>query len=172
MLLFGCASNGSQPPRLGLKLAPATLGTSLSLQQRLTIQRGGVTDGLDAALEIDSQRIDLVGLVLGQRVMALHYDGRELQTWRHALVPAALRGEDVLEDLQLTLWPIEPLRSVLPDGYTIEDIGLRRTLSLADLPVMVIDYSGEPRWNGTIELVNLRYGYRLTIQSVSTGLSP
>jgi hypothetical protein len=172
VLLFGCGSRGSQAARLGLKLAPATLGTSLTLQQHLTIHRGNLRDELDAALEIDPDRIDLVGLALGQRVLALHYDGRELRIWRHALVPAALRGEDVLEDLQLTLWPIEPLRSALPAGYTIEDSGLRRTLSLADLPVMVIDYSGQPRWNGTIELVNLRYNYRLTIQSVSAGFAP
>ena len=32
----------------------------------------------------------------------------------------------------------------------------------------MIDYSGEPRWSGKIELTNLRYQYRLTIQSVST----
>jgi hypothetical protein len=36
------------------------------------------------------------------------------------------------------------------------------------MPVMVIDYSGQPRWIGKIELSNLRYHYRLTIQSVST----
>jgi hypothetical protein len=34
---------------------------------------------------------------------------------------------------------------------------------------MVIDYSGEPRWIGKIDLTNLRYHYRLTIESVSSG---
>ena len=32
---------------------------------------------------------------------------------------------------------------------------------------MVIDYSDQPRWIGKIELSNLRYHYRLTIESVS-----
>ncbi|MGZ9125977.1 MAG: DUF3261 domain-containing protein [Candidatus Binatia bacterium] len=46
--------------------------------------------------------------------------------------------------------------------------GRRRTLRLLDQPVLVIDYSGEPRWSGKIELTNLRYRYRLTIQSISS----
>jgi hypothetical protein len=108
-------------------------------------------------------------LAFGQRVLSLHYDGRELRTWRHSLVPAELRGEDVLEDLQLTLWPLEALRSALPAGARVEDAGRRRTLWIDDVPVMVIDDSGEPRWSGKIELVNLRYRYRLIIVSVAAG---
>ena len=164
---FGCAAAPAQPARLGLRLAPATLGVSLSLQQHLSIERQGRVDELDAALEIDPERLDMVGLALGQRMLALHYDGRSLQSWRHPLVPEQLRGEDVLEDLQLTLWPIEVIEKALPAGWSIAEDGRRRTLRLLDQPVLVIDYSGEPRWSGKIELTNLRYRYRLTIQSVS-----
>ena len=170
MGMLGCAGAPAQPARLGLKLAPATLGRSLSLQQHLTVDRQGRIDELDAALEVDGERLDLVGLALGQRILALHYDGRSLQSWRHPLVPEQLRGEDVLEDLQLTLWPIEVIKNALPAGWSIEEENdRRRTLRLLDQPVMVIVYSGEPRWSGTIELTNLRYQYRLTIQSVSSG---
>jgi hypothetical protein len=139
------------------------------VQQHLTVERGDRIDELEAVLEVDPEALELVGLALGQRVLSLHYDGRELRMWRHSLLPAELRGEDVLEDLQLTLWPLEALRSALPAGSRVEDAGLRRTLWIDDLPVMVIDYSGEPRWGGKIELVNLRYHYRLIIVSVSTG---
>ena len=166
--LLGCAAAPAQPARLGLKLAPATLGVSLSLQQHLSIERQGRVDELDTALEIDPERLDMVGLALGQRMLALHYDGRSLQSWRHPLVPEQLRAEDVLEDLQLTLWPIEVIEKALPAGWSIAEDGRRRTLRLLDQPVLVIDYSGEPRWSGKIELTNLRYRYRLTIQSVSS----
>jgi uncharacterized protein DUF3261 len=167
--LFGCVAPPTPPARLGLKLAPATLGASLSLQQHLRIERQGRVDEIDAALEVDEQRLDLVGLALGQRILALHFDGRSLQSWRHPLVPEQLRGEDVLEDLQLTLWPIDVIENALPAGWSIAEHGLRRVLRLLDQPVLVIDYSGEPRWSGKIELTNLRYQYRLTIQSVSSG---
>ena len=83
------------------------------------------------------------------------------------MVPAQLRDEDVLEDVQLTLWPVEAIRQALPAGWRIEEEGMRRTLSAGDTPVMVIDYSSQPRWSGKVVLTNLRYHYRLTIESVS-----
>ncbi len=84
------------------------------------------------------------------------------------MLPAELRGEDVLEDLQLALWPAEAIRQALPPGWRIEERGRHRTLMRDDQPVMEIDYSGEPRWLGKIDLANLRYHYQLTIESVSS----
>jgi Protein of unknown function (DUF3261) len=169
LVALGCALTSPQPARLGLKLAPATLGASISLQQQIRVERQGGFEDLQAALEVDAERLDLVGLVLGQRVLSLHYDGRALQSWRHPMLPAQLRGEDVLEDLQLALWPADAIKEALPPGWRIEERGRRRTLVLDDQPVMEIDYSGEPRWIGKIDLANLRYHYRLTIESVSSG---
>lgn len=165
----GCAQKSSEPARLGLKLAPSALGASVNLQQQIRVERGGRVENLQAVLEVDAERVDLVGLALEQRVLSLHYDGRVLQSWRHPMLPAKFRSEDVLEDLQLALWPAEAIRQALPQGWRIEEHGRRRTLLLDDQPVMEIDYSGEPRWIGKIDLANLRYHYRLTIESASSG---
>jgi hypothetical protein len=168
--LAGCAASAPSPPtRLGLKLAPAALEASISLQQQVVVERQGRINALDAALEVDAERLDLVGLSLGQRVFALHYDGRELQSWHHPSMPPELSGEDVLEDLQLTLWPAGAIRKALPAGWRIEEVGRRRTLWLDETPVMLIEYSGEPRWLGRIAINNLRYQYRLIILSVPAG---
>ena len=163
----GCATQLSQPARLGLKLAPAALGASISLQQHLTVERAGRIDEIDAALEVDAEQVNLVLLALGRRALALHYNGETLETWRDPQFPSELRVEDVLEDLQLTLWPMEAIRQALPPGWQIEENGLRRVLSLDNAPVMTIEYSGATRWNGKIVLANLRYRYRLTIDSVA-----
>jgi hypothetical protein len=165
--LDACVPPPSQPARLGLKLAPATLGASISVQQHLKVEREDRIDELDAALEVDGEQLDLVGLALGQRVLTLHYNGKTLEAWWHPMFPAVVRAEDVLEDIQLTLWPVDVIRKALPSGWQIEENGLRRTLSLTGMPVMVIDYSGAPRWRGKVVLSNLRYHYRLTIESVS-----
>jgi len=172
-LVVGCATTeqAAPPARLGLKLAPASLGVSISLQQHLTVERNGRTDQLDAALEIDPQQLNMVGLAFGQRVLTLHYDGQTLQSWRHPMLPAQVRAEDVLEDTQLTLWPLEAIRQALPAGWKIEQQGLRRTLLLNDVPVTVINYSNASPWGGKVELTNLRYHYRLTIESEG-GASP
>lgn len=167
-LMAGCASiqPTAPPERLGLKLSPASLGVSLSLQQHLTVERNGRTDQLDAALEIDSKELNMVGLALGQRVLTLHYDGTTLESWRHPMLPSQVRADDVLEDTQLTLWPVEAIRKALPDGWKIEQQGLRRTLLRNGVPVTVIVYSNVSPWGGKVELTNIRYHYRLTIESV------
>jgi hypothetical protein len=169
LALAGCAPCGAQPARLGIRLAPAALGASISVQQHLTVEREGGIDELDAALEIDAEKVNLVGLALGRRVLTVRYDGKTLDTWRHPQFPSQVRAEDVLEDLQLTLWPADAIRKALPGGWQIEENDLRRTLLLNGAPVMVIEYSGARRWSGTVVLSNLRYRYRLTIESVSNG---
>jgi len=169
LICGGCAVPVLQPARLGLKLAPSALGESISLQQHLTVERNGRVDELDAVLEVDPRRLDLVGLVLGQRVLTLHYDGQILNAWRHPMFPAAVRDEDILEDLQLILWPADAVKQALPGGWSIEDEGLRRTLLIGEMPVTVINYSSQRRWSGKVELSNLRYQYRLIIRSVSNG---
>ena len=167
LLLAACTATPTTPARLGLRLAPSELGESISVQQHLTVERAGKTDDLDAALEVDATRISLVGLALGMRVLSLDYDGRELREWRHPMLPSQVSAADVLEDLQLTLWPVEAISRALPAGWTVEEQGLRRTLRREGEVVATIDYSGSPRWRGTAVLDNQRYKYRLTVVSAS-----
>lgn len=169
LALAGCASAPQQgAARLGLRLDPATLGESISVQQRLEVERAGSVNTLDVALEVDAARLELVGLAFGQRVLSLSYDGKELESWRHVMLPSQVRAEDVLEDVQLTLWPAAAVRARLGAGWSIDEDGLRRTLSLDGAPVIEIDYSGPLRWQGKVVLRNLRYDYRLTIDSVAS----
>lgn len=169
LMLAGCATAPPQPARLSLRLAPATLGASIARQQHLTVERDGRIDELDAALEIDEQHLQLVGLAFGQRVMTIRYDGKELSSWRHVMLPSQVQPEDVLRDIQLTLWPGDEINKALPAGWRLEDDGLRRTLYFNGTPETVIRYAEMPRWSGTVVLENLRYRYRLTIQSVPAG---
>jgi hypothetical protein len=165
LLLAGCASAPRQPEaRLGLKLAPAALGTAISVQQHLKVERNGRTDDLDVALQVEPEAVDVVGLAFGQRVLTLHYDGKQLSSWRHVMLPAQVRPEDVLEDIQLTLWPVAAVAAALPPRWRVAEQGRVRTVYLDDEAVLQITYSGEPRWSGTVQLENWRYHYKLTIQ--------
>jgi hypothetical protein len=166
LLLAACVAPESRPAGVGLKLTPAALGQSISLQQRLDVEGHGRSAQLDVALEVDAARIDLVGLALGRRVLSLSYDGETLQSWRHPMWPAQLCGEEVLENLQLTLWPVDAIRQALPIGWSIEESGLRRTILHDGSAIVVIDYSVLPLWSGEIQFANLQFNYRITIQSV------
>ena len=151
--ISGRIEDDSQPGDLGVLHDPDVEGHDRSAH-------------LDVALEVDAARIDLVGLALGQRVFSLHYDGKTLKSWRHPMWPAQLRAEQVLENLQLTLWPVNAIRQALPIGWSIQESGLRRTILQDGLAVMVIDYSALPVWSGKVEVANLQFDYRITIQSV------
>jgi hypothetical protein len=166
LLLAGCAAQKPAPVvRLGLKLAPAALGETISLQQHLKVERNGRIDELDAAIEVDPGHVEMVGLAFGQRVLSVSFDGKELKTWRHVMLPKQVRGEDVLEDMQLALWPVEAVAAGLPTGWRVEENGLLRRLYLGEELVTTVSYSATPRWSGEIKMDNLRYKYRLTIQS-------
>lgn len=153
--------------RLDLKLTPASLGATISIQQHLKVEREGKTDDLDAALEIDAERMELVGLAFGQRVLSVHFDGKQIQTWRHFMLPQQVRAEDVLEDIQLTLWPADVIALQLPTGWRIVENGGERTLYQEGVAIVKIQYSEEKRWGGTVVLDNLHYKYRLTIQTAA-----
>lgn len=163
LLLAACASMPPSPARLYLQLSPASLGQSLSVQQHLSVERAGQINELDTVLEIEPDHLDLVGLAFGQRVMTLHYDGKELKTWRHFMLPREVQGEDVLQDVQLTLWPAAAIRAALPADWTLEENDTQRTLRQNHEIVTQIDYL-EPR---KIILNNLRYRYKLSIQSAA-----
>lgn len=176
LLLSGCMLKPPVqpvvPPPLtfGLNLSPASFGQTISVQQHLTLERAGSSQELDAALEIDPRQLHLVGLVMDQRVLTLTYDGKTLQVWRHVRLPKEVSGEKVLEDLELTLWPIGPLRQALPAGFRIEQQTRSRTLLFDGQVVEVIDYSNKEHWTGRVTITNLRYHYRLIIQSVPNEL--
>src|SRR5262245_10370347 len=94
LIIGGCGVPAHQPTRLELRVEPPAAGASISLQQHLTVERNGSVDEVDAVLEVDSRRLDLVGLALGQRVLTLHYDGQKISAWRHPLFPPEVRDED------------------------------------------------------------------------------
>ena len=58
-----------------------------------------------------------------------------------------------------------PTPGALPAGWRIEEKNMLRRLYLGEELVTTVAYSATPRWNGTIKMDNLRYKYRLTIQS-------
>lgn len=109
-LLGGCAlpvgpSAGVTHPPL-LALAPAALGCTVGVQQRLTVQRPGQpAQQLEALLEVDGQAVRLAFFVMGQGMGTMAWDGRQWDTQLSRHWPAQLTPEQVLSDLQLAFWP-------------------------------------------------------------------
>ncbi|MCL1886774.1 MAG: DUF3261 domain-containing protein [Betaproteobacteria bacterium] len=170
LLFGGCATIDGPQIRTGIRLSPASFGRAISLHQSLSVNQNGHTYVLEIALEIDPSRIDLVGLAMGQRVLALHFDGSQLVSSRHFMLPKEVQAEDVLENLQLALWPEEAIREALPPEWQMEVSDRKRFFYFKGVRIIEIHYSNALYWLGTIEMHNQPYNYHLTIQSVQ--LSP
>ena len=152
------------------RLVPGAMDVVVSVAQRLTVERAPqgkpvVTRSLDTLLEIDAQNLRLAAFALGQRVLTLNWDGSNLVSERHPLLPAEVDAAYVLRDVQWMYAPLEALRTILPSGWLLEEVGGERILSHGAVPVLLIRYDSASRWNGRSTLENRLEGYTLTIES-------
>jgi len=174
LLGLGACATPPAPPvadagaPLLLRLAPATLGRTLALQQQVTVQAGERVEHMDVLLEADAEAVRVALMGMGQTGTSLEWDGHDLKLTRAAWWPRAVSAERVLSEMQLTLWPAAALREALPPGWTLEADAAGRLLRQDGSAVIRIRYLGPTR----TELVHLRDGYRLDIESRDLGDGP
>lgn len=155
------------------RLTPQSFHGSANLLQRLVISRldgKAVPDQLiEVMLEIDPKQLRMAGFALGQRVMLIEWDGKELQSWRHPRLPDTVDSERVLRDVQFVYWPTGAVSSVLPPGWKLTDTGDERVLSHDGTEVLRVRFNRLPRWTAHAELENFAEGYRISIDSTTGG---
>jgi hypothetical protein len=164
LALAGCAlppRPRSLPEPFALRLSPASLGRELSLQQRLTVTAYGQSQQMDVALEVDAQAVRLAVLAYGQTVARVDWDGRNLQESRAPGWPAAVTGGRVLSDLQLVHWPADAIRAGLPIGFSLQEDGQGRAVSLGKMTIARVRYPAP----GSAEVENVLAHYRLRLDA-------
>jgi hypothetical protein len=171
LLLSACASLAPPPTLPQLRVAPADFGAPLQLAQRLTVQEAPQDPllptserQLDTVLQLDAGRLRLVALALGQRVLTLGWDGQQLEQQRHPLLPASVDAERVLRDIALVFAPLDALRALLGEGWTLVEQGSERRLAHAGQVLLVVHYRQGRRH---VEIDNRAERYRLRIESQS-----
>jgi Protein of unknown function (DUF3261) len=148
-----------------LRLAPALLGRTLALQQRITVHAPHRHEQLDVLLEADPDRVQLAMISMGRVAARLSWDGAELTETRASGVPSEVSASRILSELQLTLWPVPAIRAALPPGWQIDEAGGVRTLRERGEVVAVVTRLGP----GVVEFDQRRDHYRLTIESHALG---
>jgi hypothetical protein len=161
-LVAACATpRPAPPPEFTLRLAPASLGRELALQQRMTVTAFGRSQQLDVALEVDAQALHLAVLDFGQTVARLDWDGHDLQESKARGWPDTVTGARVLSDVQWVQWPVDAIRPALPAGWTLEASDAARVVRYQGAPVIRVRY---PR-AGVAELDNLAAHYQVRLLS-------
>lgn len=151
-----------------LRLSPASLGHAVSAQQRLHFVFGSQQREMDALLEADAGEVRLVVQSMGQVGVRLFWDGSELKQQRAPWLPASVRAERVLDDLQFALWPAAAIRAALPPGWILREPDGGRAL-VHDGKVWL---SVRETADGRMRLENLAEGYALEVESVANEASP
>ncbi len=176
-LLVACASTSARRGFEALPLLPpAAFGAEATGVQRLTLSRlpgdgksgGAGSSGdqlvLDAAVEVDATALRVAGVLLGQRILLLTWDGKALTEQREPVVPQALGGRAILRDLQLVYWPAAAVRAALPRGWQLQEQAARRRL-LRGATVVFESERGDAAPLGNASLWNHVGQYRIDIES-------
>lgn len=162
LLASACALQPQALPAMPvLLLRPQALEKPLALQQRLTVTTAGRTLQVEMALEADHEGVRMVLLDLGQAVARLEWDGRELTERRGPALPAHVRTERILGDVQLVHWPAEVIQSALPLGWTLTVSPTERTLRHEGRLVARVRYPAPH----IAELENYAEGYTVRVES-------
>ena len=168
-LLVGCATLKPRPADPGLfLLPPSDAGVEISLSQSLAFSKGARHFEALAVIELDSSHLSLVGLgPLGNRMLALRWDGKKLEQESDPSLPPDLPLKLILRDIQLAYWPAEALRKRLaPEGWQIEEGALSRTLLKDGAQVVRIIYGGADRWRSALSFEHRSLGYHLDIHPI------
>lgn len=167
VLLAACATRPARPAveLPALRLAPSALGHELAVQQRLVFRFGTHLREVDALLEVDASEVRLAVQAMGRTGVSLQWDGKHLAEQRAPWLPAAVRGERVLDDVQFSLWPADAVRAVLPAGWELHEAGDVRELRRDGRAWLVRERTSAT----TLQVRNRADGYDLTIESVAGG---
>jgi len=93
-------------------LSPKTFGRTINLVQVAQLETPEGNFELLFYLEISNELLTVVGVLPnGTRVFSVIYDGENIKSEGYKQVVNSLKPEYLLADLQLSLWPIEALRS-------------------------------------------------------------
>ncbi|MDR3323324.1 MAG: DUF3261 domain-containing protein [Zoogloeaceae bacterium] len=172
LCLGGCALLRPVEPELLpplLHIAPSLLGER-TVEQRLVIRWPGGERSMEAVLEIAGDRLQLVALTFGMRLMSLEYDGVTVRAER--ALPMLPSGERMTNDLLMIAAPLDTLRRALPENWRVTESKneqqntLRREIAQGDEIWGVIDYASDTAspWQGRVEFTHTE-GYQLILDS-------
>lgn len=180
ILAFVLAACTSAPAPIGqIVIAPGVtmrlpaagqLGQSVEVAQMVIASHGDDSITFEGRLSVQVDGVALVVMDgLGRRAMSVRWSGGRLSVDKASWLPGTMPPPaNMLADIMLMYWPAEILAASL-DGAVIEDADGIRRLRRDGTVIVEIHHDGDP-WNGTVDLSNRVWDYR--VQVASTRLAP
>ncbi|QYK05015.1 DUF3261 domain-containing protein [Shewanella zhangzhouensis] len=147
---------------------PAPTPKNQSQTQKVSIEINGKRHELLSQLELDGQRLSVVGLApMGQPLFDVSFDGNQLKSEQSVLLGDNFRAEYLIALLQLIYWPEQELNAALSGGQVSEQSCPQRRCRILTSPedggIVHISYSHQEPWLATIILEMPSAGMKLKI---------
>ncbi|NVK22240.1 MAG: DUF3261 domain-containing protein [Kangiellaceae bacterium] len=144
--------------------SPSSFGKNFITTQLATIEYQEQKHELLFQLEIDQQRIILVGLTpSGTRLFTIISDGNTVQADGFKAVVEQIKPEYLLADMQIALWPQQIIQAaVQAESVSIKHNTDSRILMVSKKPLIEINYSD------ILVYKHLERGYQISIQTLSS----
>ncbi len=147
-------------------LSPREAGFHATMTQQISLVKGSSRYDALGVVEISSSVFTVVGMgPLGNRLVALSWDGVAVTKELDASVPRMLPVEDILRQTQLVYWPVEALRPALLPGWELNLQPGRRELLDHGKVTIAITYLGD-RFTDPIEVEDRAVGYKIIIKTL------
>lgn len=121
-------------------------------------------------IQQDQAKIVLIDK-LGRRAIAIDWNGQKISIQKANWLPEEFDPRRLLADIVMTYWPIDVVADALPDNMSIHDSFGERVIRLNDSgrQYATIERPIKDIWQGQATLENLKYNYRIQINSIRTG---
>lgn len=171
---MGCAALKPAPPRPpppkavhgSVLLSPRSAGFNATITQQITLVKGSSRYDAMGVIEISSYNFTVVGMgPIGNRLVALSWDGVAVRKELDASVPSRLPVEDILRQVQLVYWPMSALRPALLPGWELKNEAGSRELLDRGKAIIAIRYLGD-RFADLIEVEDKAVGYKIIIKTL------
>ncbi len=179
-LLCGCArltNSGVDPAPEVLSLAPP-LKVHRRIVQQIVAEWPKRRDTFICVLELDEHRIAIAGLSKdGLSLFNIAYDGNKVNKSRSPLLPAEVKPEHIIQDIQFAFWPQPELQKNLAASWRLAKVNKGREFFVNDDLIVSVQYFPPTLptanfWPKSALLTNHRYHYRLTINTISNEALP
>jgi len=170
LLLAGCSTTPKQKVSFAdymhyPLLPPASFGRVAEFEHMLHGYYQGRTFQLHALLRMDSNEILVLSLTpMGTRAFTIRYDGRNIKLDNPNGPKIPFPPELILSDIQEMFWPVLPDK----DGWRVSIVepARGRDFFFANQRISSVRFTRGKDGQRVIELVNLKYGYRLRLQVI------
>lgn len=136
-----------------------------TLQHFVRAQYGARGGSFEAVLSLSPERVEVVLVApSGPRLASFVWDARAITQESAGALLSGAPAQNILGDIFLCFWPIEAVRTALPDGLEVrEGPDGARTITQQGRPIIEISVEGIDARR--VHLRNLAFSYQLHIET-------